>query len=74
VRKSYLVVTWLAGVTALAVGFNNCSGVAFQNSPELIKQQQLELQSTSGIQINGGARYTNIRQVQLSLSSPRAVI
>lgn len=60
-------------VAALIFGFNNCSKVGFDTSPEVLKQQLLEFNSTSSILINGGAPYTNQQLVQLSLNSPRGV-
>lgn len=72
-KSKHVVLAWIAIVVLFAVGYNNCSNIKFDNSPALLKQEMLELNSTSFIMINGGADYTNQKQVQLDLSSPRAI-
>ena len=62
---------WAVLIAALVFGYNNCSKVSFDASPELLKQQLAEFNSSSSIQINGGAQYTKSQQVQLTLNSPR---
>ncbi len=57
---------------ALVFGFNNCSDVNFETSPEVIEAERIQLSSTSSILINDGAQFSNANLVHLRLHSPRA--
>jgi hypothetical protein len=72
-KRSLSALLWVSSLGVMLFVYQNCSGVKFNTSPEVLKQEAQALQSTSSITINGGAKYTREKDVQLGLESPRAV-
>jgi len=67
------ILLFCAAAGLLLFGFQNCSEVSFETSPQSLRAQQIEFQSSASIEIDDNAPYTKQSLVKLKLFSVRAI-
>lgn len=71
-RARIFAFVWTCIIGVVAIGFNNCSDVKFEATPEFLANERANFEKNSAISINDDAAFTNQGLVQLRLTSNRA--